>query len=75
MKKRSVLDVQDIGIYEILDFDGIRFALRKESVIFVDFMEWIAGVREAAVEARQALARTTYSKKDIKFFYRTGILG
>lgn len=39
LKKRSVLDVQDIGIYEILDFDGIRFALRKESVIFVDFME------------------------------------
>lgn len=63
LKNCPVLDVQDIGIYEIPDFDGIRFALRKESVIFVDFMEWIAGVWEAAVEARQALARMTYSKK------------
>ena len=40
LKDKPILDIQDNGICRILDFDRLPFALRKENVTFVDFIEW-----------------------------------
>ncbi len=40
LKDRPVLNVEENGICEILDFDRLPFALRKEKVTFIDFIEW-----------------------------------
>lgn len=42
LKDHPLLDVQDNGMCKILDFDRLPFALRKENVSFVDFIEWAA---------------------------------
>lgn len=40
LKDKPLLDIQADGNCTILDFDRLPFALRKENVTFVDFMEW-----------------------------------
>ena len=40
LKDKPLLDIQDNGICTILNFDRRPFALRKEKVTFVEFMEW-----------------------------------
>lgn len=40
LKDHPLLNIQDNGNCVILDFDRLPFALRKENVTFVDFMEW-----------------------------------
>ncbi len=42
LKDCPILNIQDNGICEVLDFDRLPFALRKENILFVDFMEWAA---------------------------------
>lgn len=42
LKNHPLLTIQDNGTCEILDFDRLPFALRKENVTFIDFMEWAA---------------------------------
>ena len=37
---KPVLNVQENGMCTILDFDRLPFALRKENITFVDFIEW-----------------------------------
>ena len=39
LKDKPLLDIQDNGICTILNFDRLPFALRKEKVTFVEFME------------------------------------
>lgn len=40
LKNDPLLDIQENGICTILDFDRLPFALRKENLTFVDFIEW-----------------------------------
>ena len=40
LKNRPVLDIQENGVCRVLDFDRLPFALRKENITFVDFIEW-----------------------------------
>lgn len=40
LKDRPLMEIYPSGECEILDFDRLPFALRRESVSFVDFMEW-----------------------------------
>lgn len=40
LKDEPILDIQENGTCRILDFDCLPFALRKENVTFVDFIEW-----------------------------------
>lgn len=40
LKDVPLLDIQENGICTILDFDRLPFALRKENITFVDFIEW-----------------------------------
>ena len=40
LKDEPILDIQENGTCRILDFDRLPFALRKEYVTFVDFIEW-----------------------------------
>ena len=40
LKDAPVLQIRDNGECRILDFDRLPFALRKENVTFVEFMEW-----------------------------------
>ena len=40
LKDEPILDIQENGTCRILDFDRLPFALRKEDVTFVDFIEW-----------------------------------
>lgn len=40
LKDKLLLDIQADGNCMILDFDRLPFALRKENVTFVEFMEW-----------------------------------
>ena len=40
LKDKPVLDIQDNGICTVLDFSHLPFALRKEEVTLIDFMEW-----------------------------------
>lgn len=40
IKDKPILEVKDNGQCTILEFDYLPFALRKENVSFVDFMEW-----------------------------------
>lgn len=40
LKNAPLLDIRDDGACTILDFDRLPFALRKENITFVDFMEW-----------------------------------
>lgn len=40
LKDKPILDIQDNGTCRILDFDRLPFALRKENITFVDFIEW-----------------------------------
>ena len=37
---KPVLNVQENGMCTILDFDRLPFALRKENLTFVEFIEW-----------------------------------
>lgn len=39
LKDKPVLDIQDNGICTVLDFSHLPFALRKEEVTLIDFME------------------------------------
>ena len=40
LKDKPILQIQDTGVCQILDFDRLPFALRKETVSFADFIEW-----------------------------------
>lgn len=40
LKDAPVLQIRDNGECRILDFDRLPFALRRENVTFVEFMEW-----------------------------------
>ena len=40
LKDKPLMEIYPTGKCVILDFDRLPFALRKESVSFVDFMEW-----------------------------------
>lgn len=40
LKDRPLLDIRDDGTCKILAFDLLPFGLRKESITFVDFIEW-----------------------------------
>jgi len=40
LKDKPILEVKDNGQCNILDFDHLPFALRKEDVTLADFMEW-----------------------------------
>lgn len=40
LKDHPLLNIRDNGECEILDFDRLPFALRKDKITFVDFMEW-----------------------------------
>lgn len=42
LKDCPLLNVRDNGTCEVLDFDRLPFALRKEKISFIDFMEWAA---------------------------------
>ncbi len=39
LKDKPILDIQENGTCRILDFDRLPFALRKENVTFIDFIE------------------------------------
>lgn len=40
LKDQALLKILDNGQCEILDFDRLPYALRKEKITFVEFMEW-----------------------------------
>jgi len=40
LKDEPILDIRENGTCRILDFDRLPFALRKDNVTFVDFIEW-----------------------------------
>ena len=40
LKDKPILDIQENGTCRILDFDRLPFALRKENITFIDFIEW-----------------------------------
>lgn len=40
LKDKPILEIQETGLCKILDFNLLPFALRKENVTFVDFIEW-----------------------------------
>lgn len=40
LKDEPVLDIKENGTCAVLDFDRLPFALRKDEVTFVDFIEW-----------------------------------
>lgn len=40
LKDRPILKIEKNGTCRILDFDRLPFALRKEDLSYVDFMEW-----------------------------------
>lgn len=40
LKDEPLLDIRDNGICTIQDFDRLPFALRKQNLTFVEFMEW-----------------------------------
>ena len=40
LKDIPVLDIQENGMCRIRDFNRLPFALRKENVTFIDFVEW-----------------------------------
>lgn len=40
LKDIPLLDIQENGVCTILDFDRLPFALRKENITFIDFIEW-----------------------------------
>ena len=40
LKDAPALQIRDNGECRILDFDRLPFALRRENVTFVEFMEW-----------------------------------
>ena len=40
LKDKPILDIQENGTCRILDFDRLPFALRKENITFIDFVEW-----------------------------------
>lgn len=40
LKDKPILNIRDNGACETLDFNLLPFALRKENVTFVDFVEW-----------------------------------
>lgn len=40
LKDEPILDIQENGTCRIRDFDRLPFALRKNNVTFVDFIEW-----------------------------------
>lgn len=40
LKDSPLLDIQKDGTCTILEFDRLPFALRRENITFVDFMEW-----------------------------------
>lgn len=40
LKDDPIMDIQDNGTCRILDFERLPFALRRENVTFIDFMEW-----------------------------------
>ena len=42
LKDQPVLEIYENGTCKILDFDCLPFALRKEKITFIDFMEWAA---------------------------------
>lgn len=42
LKDMPLLDIQDNGSCIIRDFDRIPFALRKENITFIEFMEWVS---------------------------------
>lgn len=42
LKDKPLLTIQDNGSCTILDFDRLPFAIRKENLTFVEFMEWAA---------------------------------
>lgn len=42
LKDVPLLDIQENGACTILDFDRLPFALRKENVSFIDFIEWVS---------------------------------
>lgn len=43
LKNHPLLNIRDNGECEVLDFDRLPFALRREKITFVDFMEWASG--------------------------------
>lgn len=40
LKDQILMEIEDNGACSILDFDHLPFALRKEKLTFVDFVEW-----------------------------------
>ncbi len=40
LKNKPLLDVEENGVCTILDFDRLPFALRKENITLIDFIEW-----------------------------------
>lgn len=42
LKDKPLLEIQDNGVCTILEYDRLPFALRKENLTFVEFMEWAA---------------------------------
>lgn len=40
LKDTPLLEIQDNGVCTVRDFDRLPFALRKQNITFVDFIEW-----------------------------------
>lgn len=40
LKDIPLLEIQDNGVCTVRDFDRLPFALRKQNITFVDFIEW-----------------------------------
>ena len=40
LKNDPILEIQENGTCTILDFDRLPFALRKEDITLLDFIEW-----------------------------------
>ena len=53
LKDAPVLQIRDNGECRILDFDRLPFALRKENVTFVEFMDGHPTARYRSGEAMQ----------------------
>lgn len=40
LKDSPVLEIEENGVYKILDFERLPFALRKQNISLADFIEW-----------------------------------
>ena len=59
LKNKPLLDVEENGVCTILDFDRLPFALRKENITLIDFIEWASN--------RTLSIGRSYAKEDTEF--------